>query len=301
MKKLVYRRINPEKELPILNFLWRWKVATTSAVFIRFEPTYNWKPFTAYQRMLRLREKGLVEAKLVSSRSFAIWTLTKSGFLAIREDLPILKEEGYDSETPEHDLYVLAAQFGDWLPRGTVNDVAFFTEQELRRQSDETLYDWLPPTKAHRPDGYWYFPKSKPKSVISLEIEINRKAFTDYMGYGNFYNKYKAIESVVWIVQSESLANKIVSAAHKNLGEFRDIHNFIRFKDFLKLGWQAKFFSGPAARSELGAFLNLHRSQQAESSPKTSRKRAVTSQILDQRLCRFNSVTYADSEIPPLR
>ncbi len=287
MKKLISQRINPDKELAILNFLWRWKVATSSAIFIRFEPVYKWKQFTAYQRMLKLKEKGLVDCKLVNSRSFAIWTLTRNGFKAIRESLPLLKEEGYDTESPEHDLYVLAAQYGDWLPKGTVDDVAFFTEQELRRQADETLFDWLPPTKAHRPDGYWYFPKLKTNSLISLEVEINRKAFSDYVGYGNFYNRYKVIESVIWIVQSANLAKKIVSAAQGNLTEFRDIHNFILFSDFLKYGWQAKFFSGPAACTELGVFLNRHRLQFIESMPKVTQKYPVTTQILDQRLCCF--------------
>lgn len=291
MKKLVSRKIIAEKELPILNFLWRWKVATSSAIFIRFQPTFNWSAFTAYQRMLKLKAKGLVEAKLVSSRSYAVWTLTRSGFLAIREDLPLLKEEGFSSEAPEHDLLVLSAQYGDWLPKGTVDDVAFFTEQELRRQHEETLFDWLPPTSAHRPDGYWYFPKAKPKAVISLEVEINRKAFTDYIGYGNFYNKYKTIESVIWIVQSESLAKKITEAAHGNLAEFRNIHNFILLKDFLKHGWQSQIFMGPALRSEMGVFLNQQRLKQPESNPTASIKRAVASRILDERLCRFKFAT----------
>lgn len=289
MKKINAKKIDKNRDLPILIFLWRWKVATTPAVFIRFEPYYRWKPFTAYQRLLKLKAKGLIEAKLVNSRRFIVWTLTKSGFLAIRETLPLLKEEGYASEAPEHDLYVLAAQFGDWLPKGTVDDVAFFTEQELRRQAPETLFRWLPPTTAHRPDGYWYFPNSKPNSLVALEVELNRKAFTDYIGYGNFYNRYKAIESVVWIVQSQNLALKIVEAAHKNLAEYRDIHNFVSLSEFLKLGWKARIFHGANVRSELRAFLNSHRLKQVESNPEASIKRAFVSEILDERVCRFKS------------
>lgn len=301
MKRINASKLTREKELPILTFLWRWKVVTTAAIYIRFRPTYNWAPFTAYQRLLKLRSKGLVEAKLVNSRSFAVWTLTRSGFAAIRDELPILKEEGYASEAPEHDLYVLAAQFGDWLPKGTVDDVAFFTEQELRRQSAETLFPWLPPTTAHRPDGYWYFPNAKPNSLVSLEVEINRKAFADYVGYGNFYNRYKVIESVVWIVQSTSLANKIVEAAHGNLAEFRDVHNFVLLKDFLESGWQAPIFLGPAMRSTMGAFLNLQRLNQVETIPKPNTNRGLVSRILDIRHRRFDSATCtpgADSPPP---
>lgn len=295
MKRITANRTNRQKEMPILVFLWRWKVATTSAVFIRFRPVYNWAPFTAYQRMLKLKSKGLVEAKAVRSGEYAIWTLTKAGFSVIRNELPLLKEEGYASEAPGHDLYVLAAQYGDWLPKGTVDDVAFFTEQELRRQAPETLFDWLPPTKAHRPDGYWYFPDAKPNSVIALEVELNRKAFTDYIGYGNFYNRYKVIESALWIAESASLARKITEAAHKNLAEFRDIHNFILFKDFLDQGWKAPIFLGPARGSLMGAFLNQQRLKQAESTQKETLKHALVSEILDERVCRFKTSTCAVS------
>lgn len=301
MKRINVSRFGQEKELPILVFLWRWKVATTAAVFIRFQPTYGWAPFTAYQRLLKLQAKGFVEAKLVNSRSFAVWTLTRSGFTAIRNSLPILKEEGFASEAPEHDLYVLAAQFGDWLPKGTVDDVAFFTEQELRRQSPETLFSWLPPTTAHRPDGYWYFPNAKPNSLVSLEVEINRKAFADYVGYGNFYNRYKVIESVVWIVQSQSLANKIEEAAHGNLAEFRDIHNFVLLKDFLESGWQAPIFHGFAVRSTMSAFLNHQRLNQIGTTQKQNANRGLVSSILDRRHRRFGSATYTPSPPSPPR
>jgi hypothetical protein len=293
MKRVNANKVNREKEFPILEFLWRWKVATTSALFIRFQPLYNWAPFTAYQRLQMLRSKGLVEAKFVHSGDFSVWTLTRAGFLKIRNDLPLLKEEGFASEAPEHDLYVLAAQAGDWLPKGTVCDVAYFTEQELRRQSAESLFSWLPPTTAHRPDGYWYFPQSKPNSLISLEVEINRKAFADYVGYGNFYNRYKAIESVIWIVQSTNLAHKIVQAAHGNLATFRDIHNFVLLNEFLNEGWNAKIFHGPARRSGMGEFLNQQRSNQPQTTAAPNILRGLVPQVLDKRHRRFVSSTWA--------
>lgn len=251
--------------------------------------------------MQKLKSKGYVEAKPVSSGKYAVWNLTRKGFAAIRDELPLLKEEGFASEAPEHDLYVLAAQFGDWLPRGTVDDVAFFTEQELRRQKSETLFSWLPPTTAHRPDGYWYFPKTKPNSLVSLEVEVNRKAFTDYVGYGNFYNRYKVIESVLWIIQSENLAHKIVEAAHGNLAEFRDIHNFVLFKDFLALGWKAPIFLGPASRSEMGEFLNKHRLNKAETTPKQNINGSLVLNVLDSRHRSFDSSTCAVSAYSHLR
>ncbi|MGE0526783.1 MAG: hypothetical protein AB7G93_00960 [Bdellovibrionales bacterium] len=301
MKRLNANRINKDKELSILLFLWRWKVATTSAIYTRFQPVYSWAAFTAYQRLLKLKSKGLIEVKLVNSRQYAYWTLTRAGFHAIRDELPLLKEEGFASEAPEHDLYVLAAQSGDWLPKGSVDDVAFFTEQELRRQAPETLFSWLPPTTAHRPDGYWYFPKSKPNALIALEVEVNRKAFSDYIAYGNFYNRYKVIESVLWIVQSENLAHKITNAAHKNLAEFRGIHNFVLLKDFLESGWCARIFEGPARRSEMGAFLNSHRLNQVETKPKPTINRGLVSSILDSRHRRFLSNTCANRKIAPIR
>ena len=292
MKRINSLRINEKKEIPILAFLWRWKVATTSAIYVRYYPVFKWAPFTAYQRMLKLKSKGLVEVKFSSSRNFPVWQLTRAGFLAIRDLLPLLSEEGFASEFPDHDLFVMAAHIGEWLPKGSVSDVIFFTEQELRRQSAETLFDWLPPTKVHRPDGYWYFPNTKPNSLLALEVEVNRKSFSDYMACGSFYNKYKAIDQVLWVIQSQSLAFKVVEAAHQNLADFRDIHNFVLFSTFREKGWQSKIFKGPSAGSTMHEFLNFQRLKQPESNPKANLKHAFVSQILDWRQCRFKSNTY---------
>ena len=299
MKNIRSNRVRVAKDFEILLFLWRWKVSTTSAIYIRFRPTYHWTPFTAYQRLLKLSKKKLIEAKLIDARTFAVWTLTKNGFLAIREKLPLLREEGYASEAPEHDIHVLAAQFGEWLPKGTVNDVAFFTEQELRRQTPETLFDWIPPLTMHRPDGYWYFPNSKPKSLIALEVEINRKSFEAYKGLANFYNKYRVIESVLWIVQSASLARKIVESAHGGLIEYRDVHNFILFDDFIEQGWSAEIFSGFAKRSTMRLFLTEYRLNQVETKPKPNINHGLVSLILDPRHRRFKTSTCITNEISP--
>jgi hypothetical protein len=289
MKNIRSNRIRPEKEFEILLFLWRWKVSTTSAIYIRFKPIYGWTAFTAYQRLLKLRKKGFIESKLINARTFAVWTLTRTGFMAIREKLPLLREDGFASEAPEHDVNVLAAQFGEWLPKGTVNDVAFFTEQELRRQTAESLFDWLPPLTMHRPDGYWYFPSAKPKSIVALEVEMNRKSFDAYKGVGNFYNKYKVIESTLWLVQSVSLARKIKEAAHGGLADFRDIHNFILFDEFIETGWSAKIFSGFANGSTMRAFLESHRLNQSETTPKPNINHGLVSLILDPRHRRFKT------------
>jgi hypothetical protein len=301
MKNMRSNKLRRDKEFEILLFLWRWKVSTTSAIYIRFRPTFSWTPFTAYQRLLKLSKKGYIEAKLTNTKTFAVWTLTRNGFAAIREGLPVLREEGFASEAPEHDIFVLAAQFGEWLPKGTVNDVAFFTEQELRRQAPDTLFDWIPPLTMHHPDGYWYFPSAKPKSLVALEVELNRKSFEDYKGVGNFYNKYKVIESTLWIVQSANLARKIVESAHGGLAEFRDIHNFVLFTEFAESGWSAKIFQGFALRSTMREFLETHRLNQAETIPKPTINHGLVSLILDPRHRRFKTsvcTTKANSPIP---
>lgn len=301
MKNMNSNKIRLDKELEILLFLWRWKVSTTSAIYIRFKPVYEWTAFTAYQRLLKLSKKGVIEAKLIDARTFAVWTLTRSGFGSIREKLPLLREDGFASEAPEHDLNVLAAQFGEWLPKGTVNDVAFFTEQELRRQTPETLFDWMPPLTMHRPDGYWYFPGANPKSLVALEVEMNRKSFDAYKGVGNFYNKYKAIESTLWVVQSKNLAQKIVEAAHGGLAEFRDIHNFILFDEFIEIGWSAKIFQGIANRSTMREFLEGHRLNQVETIPKPNINHGLVSLILDSRHRRFKTGVCVDQTNSPIQ
>jgi hypothetical protein len=152
MKKRRHRILSPN-EIQILKFIWKWKVVSTSAVYYRFLPLYKWAAATTYKRLLKLEKRNYISLKFIESPGYFLWSVTRLGLNSIIDELPPLREQGFESEAPRHDLLVLAAHYGNWLPTNTANDVAFFTEQELRRQDQETFLDWMPSVNSHRPDG----------------------------------------------------------------------------------------------------------------------------------------------------
>lgn len=60
------------------------KVASTSAIFLRFEAEFKWREFTAYERLSILKKKGCLDTRSDASGSFRVWTLTAKGFKAIQ-------------------------------------------------------------------------------------------------------------------------------------------------------------------------------------------------------------------------
>src|SRR5258708_5011759 len=96
--------LNPHRDIPLLQFLWLWKVSTMKALCHRFFP--NSAPNTAYRRILTLQEGGFIAPRSDRCGIKRVWTLTPKGYKVIRPDLPTLKEEGFASEHIGHDLLV---------------------------------------------------------------------------------------------------------------------------------------------------------------------------------------------------
>lgn len=284
-----------DHERSILLFLWRVKVAPTSAVFLRFEPDFYWKPFTAYHRLLILKKKGCVVTRSDDSGSFRVWGLTMKGFKAIRHLLLALKEEGYASECVKHDLYTLAAHYGEWIEKGAAPDVRFVTEQELRRIDGDELPKWAKPLQAHKPDGVWYFPETEAKTIYALEMEPNRKRTRDYEALGAFYSEEKSISAVLWIVQSRGHARSIVTAFHAATNVHREIHNFALIDDFKKFGWNCEMFFGPNVGMSILNFLEKARRNQASTAPSPMPHRGCAEKILNFRVRRIDSTTSASA------
>lgn len=293
MRKKKIFSLSQNTELPILQFLWRVKVASTSAIFLRFATDFRWKEFTAYKRLLLLRKKGCVDTRSDDSGSFRVWTLTAKGFKAIQSDLLTLKEEGYASESITHDLHVLAAHYGEWIPKGTAPDVRFVTEQELRRIDSIDLPKWARPLQSHKPDGVWYFPESKAKNLLALEVEISRKRAHEYATLGVFYSEEKSIYSVLWIVQSKGHANSITAAFQASANTYRNIHNFVLLDDLKNYGWASVIFLGPNAGVSIHNFLENARRNQPITKPSPTHHHGYVEKMLDFHLKRFNSRTSA--------
>lgn len=289
-KKQIFS-LSKNTELPILQFLWRVKVASTSAIFLRFQGEFGWKEFTAYKRLLLLRKKGCLDTRTDDSGSFRVWTLTAKGFKAIQPNLLTLKEEGYASESISHDLHVLAAHYGEWIEKGAAPDVRFVTEQELRRIDYVDLPKWARALQSHKPDGVWYFPESGTKNLLALEVEISRKRKYEYEALGAFYSQEKSISSVLWIVQSKGQASSIRSTFQGSSNEFRDIHNFALIDDLRNSGWASVIFLGPNAGMSIHNFLERARRNQAVTKPSPARNHGYVEKMLDFHLKRFKSNT----------
>lgn len=282
-----------DDERSILQFLWRVKVAPSSAIFLRFKSEFHWKEGTAYKRLVILRLKGYVDRRADASVNFRVWALTMKGFKAIQHLLLPLKEEGYGSESVMHDLHVLAAHYGEWIPKGAAPDVRFVTEQELRRTDEAELPRWAKPFQSHKPDGIWYFPESTAKTLLALEVEISRKRTPEYAALGAFYSEEKSVCSVLWIVQSKGHASSIVAAFHSTANAHREIHNFVTLDDFKKSGWDSVIFFGPYAGTSIHNFLEKARHQKSIRTPSEPRPNTHVEKLLDFRICGFDSSTSA--------
>lgn len=284
-----------DAERAILQFLWRVKVASTAAIFFRFEGDFKWKAFTAYKRLLFLRKKGCLDTRSDDSGSFRVWTLTPKGFKAVQPNLLTLKEEGYASESITHDLHVLATHYGEWIPKGAAPDVRFVTEQELRRIDSVDLPKWAKPLQSHKPDGVWYFSESETKNLLALEVEISRKRQTEYEALGAFYSEEKSIGSVLWIVQSKGHASSMRATFQMTNSAYRDIHNFVLLDDLKNFGWASVIVFGPNAGTSIRNFLENARRNQPITKPSPTHHHGYVEKMLDVHLKRFNSSTSASA------
>ena len=225
-----------DRDRDILNFLWKYKVATTAMLYHKFFESVACR--TAYYVLQRLRKYGYVQVRTNEYGQSPLWTLEKKGFLVVRYDLPELRAEGFKSENREHDFLCSALQLGDFLKKAP-EDLEITTEQELRTYHPEFLPSYIPNVEWHRPDGYWYFKNGKNIKLISLEVELNQKYRGYYGGYSIFYDAFPREHRVLWIVKTIHQAKRILESMYEYEPEYK-IHNFILLKDFYKNGWNTK-------------------------------------------------------------
>jgi hypothetical protein len=239
------------RDVPMLDFLWRWKVSTTSALAARFFPMA--KVGTAYKRLWRLERAGFIRARCDDTASYFLWSLDKRGFAFVRSRLPQMREEGYLSENLKHDLVVTAVHLGDGLP-GKLPRLEYATEQELRRYEPEYLQPWVPRSNRHRPDGYWQVNETNGPLVIALEVELSSKTEADYESIGRFYSDYVEIHQVIWVVEKPQFADKIRSLLGKRSNSETQ-HGFALLGQLSTLGWQAEVSFGSGNKKTLGNLL----------------------------------------------
>lgn len=231
-----------DRDLRILEFIWKWKVATTAALARRFFP--DSQPMTAYCRLWQLKLGGFIQWKPDARAEKFVWGLTTKGFNAIRDSIGIpLREDGFASEHVNHDLLVSAVHLGDWL-LGEPKGVCLFSEQQLRRYSTEYLPSWIPEVQSHRPDGYWYVPEGHSYCLTALEVEITLKQVADYERVGRYYNRQENLNAILWVVQRPWMAAHIYAALTRGSPQRHANHSFVFVKDFINDGWLSEIQIG---------------------------------------------------------
>jgi hypothetical protein len=247
-------RLNPERDLAILHFLWKWKVSTTKVIAARFFGNTNAR--NGYVRLAELAKAGLVECRVDLTGHKYVWLPGERGFEIISPNLPLLKEEGFRSEHIGHDLISSAVLLGEFL-KDQPNDTTLISEQELRRVHDTRLPSQIPKGNSRRPDGYWCIERGKSSKLIALEVEIAQKSESEYKHIGYSYNQATSVDQVLWVVKSGSLALKIQNSFSRSELEKRNIHSFVLLSDFLKSGWQARVVSGHMLRLSIFDILGV--------------------------------------------
>lgn len=271
------------RDREMFRFLWEWKLATTQAIARKFWPNCN--SDAAYKRLHQLRRRGYVElVSLDRGGSQFAWTLDNKGFEAILSQLPPLKEEGYRSESLEHDHYVMACHLGEWLSLAQPG-VELFSEQQIRRIDCSSYPSWVPGTDRHRPDGYWRVPCNRSFLTIALEVERSFKTMSIYEVIAYFYELQTSIDRIVWVVDPPGTAKSICAVMERMSPSTYLRHDFVLLKDFKSLHWQAPIIMGFEQGKTLGFLLGIR----TESSQSHSRSTCDVSAILDTQKRRATS------------
>ncbi len=280
MNRRVKVKLSNERDIPLLGFLWRWKVVTTRALHARFFSSCSL--IGAYHRLNRLERAGIIKSVCDERAQKFHWTLSKKGFEAIRSFLPALREEGFASEHVRHDGLVSAFHIGEWLivrPQ----EVQLFSEQQLRRYAEESLPSWIPSPEIHRPDGYWGIPAKGQIVPIALEVELNQKNSSFYQAVGDYYSEEQSVIRVMWLVELESQARSIQKQIQKLVSQRGDIHSFASLDQFTAHGWSAKICYGPDSGKTIRESLNLLLQQQGGQPAVNSSSTLTTKHLLDAR------------------
>lgn len=226
----------------IFLFLWKFKVATTSAIHQRFYSSSS--AIACYKRLLKLSKFGLIQFLNSNKVTETCWTLTKNGFQRIKTWLPELQEEGFLSESITHDLVVGAVLTGHWL-KEYPGASEIITEQELRRCHPRALPSWVPNTEYRRPDGYWRVHVDNEDWTIALEVELAQKESSRYTDILHKYNYMPGVDRVIWVVSQMSLAKVLLNKILVGHEVQSKTHNIVVLDDFGDYGWSAPILIGP--------------------------------------------------------
>lgn len=234
--------LSNQRDIPLLHFLWKWRLVTVAALTQKFFPMCSEK--TAYNRLLALEHAKRITIRSKGNDGQFLCALDRQGYEAIKEELPLLSEPGFKPEHIEHDFLVSAFHLGDWL-KDKPENTSLFSAQQLRRIDSEMYPSWVPRSPTHIPDGYTLVKKGDRDSIFAIEVELYSRTELNYQLIGDLYRYLRNVEKVFWLVSGDSLARKIEIQLIKAMRDRPSNHNFILLKEFVAQGWDAPIVIGP--------------------------------------------------------
>ncbi len=275
-----------ERDLKILIFLWRWRYVTTSAISEKFfHGLHNTR---GYIRLLKLKKRGYIQSvQLIINLGYA-WTLTKKGYLQIKETLPELTDDNFLEQKPNQQHLASAVLIGEWLQK-VPSGCALYSRQQLRMKKAELHPKWVPQCDFYTPDGYWYI--SSPtgsESIIAIGVELHRSPPSKYDRAKDFIEVHTKIKNMLWIVRGLHLAEAIHHKLNYRSDRSEDLHQFVLMDDIFKHNW--------ASQIKVGAFtgLSIHKfiEQNRGNTPADARLTKISRCLVETRLSHPRSVTY---------
>jgi hypothetical protein len=234
-------QLNPHRDIPLLQFLWLWKVCSTVALAKRFFPDASLR--TACNRIMKIHLAGYIDP--ISDRCGAkrVWRLTKSGFNIIRNDLPRLRNERYKSEHLTQDILASAILVGEFLEDSPAN-IDTISQQQLRCYELSEFPQWLPSGLDETIDGFWYIKSVPTPKLIALKIEPASKSQIQYQESLGALSFQEKISDVLWFVRSSWDAGQVQKAEVSYFGTNQNNHSYFVINDFIKDGWDSKAILG---------------------------------------------------------
>ena len=255
MKLLLRNPILSSKEVELLLFLWKFRLATFETLRRIAFPSLSAK--SAYDRLRKLRSGGFVSVVKIEGRADRVWRLEKRGMDYLTHHvLPELKANRFKPHYNYHDLLASAALIGEWFC-GTPRGVRIISEQEMKTVEIAELTRNFPQGMDHHPDGIWILNSGEETKRLALEVELSAKSSKRYQEVGVFYASDTFFDHVVWIIRSKDHGNQILTATRK-FGIPRDgVHLFVLLEDFKENLWQSKIRNGDFNGKSLASFFGL--------------------------------------------
>lgn len=230
-------------DILVLDFLWTWKVASSSMLkLVGYNTKSDWWAYKAIRRIEK--EKYIQRLPRGKFLDQEIWTLTQAGFEIVLMDRDDIDQYRYRPHSPAHDHLATCLQLGSlWQ---TSWEKQFFTEQMLSCLNENNFPDELVQSKSHIPDGVTVLRHGQAEAVIGYEVDLNLKNSSRYHQTIWYYYHIKKCNLVVWLVRNPWICERIQRVIESDSygKELAPFIGFILLEDFKKNVWNAKFLNG---------------------------------------------------------